>query len=172
MCIRDSITTYAALNELNMQSGTSGDGVFDRLLARLPKRWLQRPLVLAVRNTLRHKGRLLRTMIVMILGTSLFIAVISVRVSVDTTQSDFLRYHQDDVQVQVQEAHRIARLEPVALAAPGVVSVESVSYTHLDVYKRQGHDHGGADADAARVSQRPQRCATGRSHPLHAALRR
>lgn len=119
------ITTYTALNELNMQSSASGSGFFERMLARLPKRWLQRPLVLAVRNTLRHKGRLLRTMIVMILGTSLFIAVISVRISVNTTQEDFLRYHQYDVQVQFQEAHRVARLEPAALAAPGVVAVES-----------------------------------------------
>jgi putative ABC transport system permease protein len=119
------ITTYTALNELNMQSGGSGNSVFERMLSRLPKRWLQRPLVLAVRNTLRHKGRLLRTMIVMVLGTSLFIAVISVRISVNTTQEDFLRYHQYDVQVQFQEAHRIARLEPAALAAPGVISVES-----------------------------------------------
>lgn len=119
------ITTYTALNELNMQTGGSGTSIFERMLARLPKRWLQRPLVLAVRNTLRHKGRLLRTMIVMILGTSLFIAVISVRISVNTTQEDFLRYHQYDVQVQFQEAHRVARLEPAALAAPGVVSVES-----------------------------------------------
>ncbi|MBE2238394.1 MAG: ABC transporter permease [Caldilineaceae bacterium] len=118
------ITTYAALNALNMQSGASGAGFFDRMLARLPKRWLQRPLLLSIRNTLRHKGRLLRTMIVMILGTSLFIAVISVRISVNTTQEDFLRYHQYDVQVQLQEPHRIARLESAALTAPGVVDVE------------------------------------------------
>lgn len=119
------VTAYAALNELGMQTGTSGAGVFERLLAHLPRRWLQRPLLLAVRNTLRHKGRLLRTMIVMILGTSLFIAVISVRISVNTTQEDFLRYHQYDVQVQFQESHRIARLESATLAAPGVVGVES-----------------------------------------------
>lgn len=121
------ITTYAALNELGMQPGAAGAGFFDRLLARLPRRWLQRPLLLAVRNTLRHKGRLLRTMIVMILGTALFIAVISVRISVNTTQEDFLRYHQYDVQVQFQESHRIARLESVTLAAHGVVGVESWS---------------------------------------------
>ncbi|MCS6828769.1 MAG: FtsX-like permease family protein, partial [Caldilinea sp.] len=76
-------------------------------------------------NMLRHKGRLLRTMIVMILGTALFIAVISVRISVNTTQADFLRYHQYDVQVQFQDMHRIARLESAALAAPGVIGVES-----------------------------------------------
>jgi len=119
------ITTYAALNDTGIQANTAGTGWVDRLLQRLPRRWLQRPLLLSIRNTLRHKGRLLRTMIVMILGTSLFIAVISVRISVNTTQADFLRYHQYDVQVQFEDAERIARLESAAMAVPGVEHVES-----------------------------------------------
>ncbi|MFM7581566.1 MAG: ABC transporter permease, partial [Caldilinea sp.] len=79
---------------------------------------------LAVRNTLRHKGRLLRTMAVMSLGTALFIAVISVRISVDATLADFLRYHQYDVQLQFQQLHRTARLEEAARSVPGVLAVE------------------------------------------------
>ena len=121
------ITTYAALNDTGIQSNAAGTGLVDRLLQRLPRRWLQRPLLLSIRNTLRHKGRLLRTMIVMILGTSLFIAVISVRISVNTTQADFLRYHQYDVQVQFEQAERIVRLESAARAVSGVQHVESWS---------------------------------------------
>ena len=121
------ITTYAALNDTGIHSNAAGGGFVDRLLNRLPRRYMQRPLVLSIRNTLRHKGRLLRTMIVMILGTSLFIAVISVRISVNTTQADFLRYHQYDVQVQFEQSERIARLEGAAMAVPGVVQVESWS---------------------------------------------
>lgn len=118
------ITTYAALNDAGIHAGETGRGFFEWLLNRVPKRWLRRPFVLAVRNTLRHKGRLLRTMIVLILGTALFIAVIAVRVSVDTTQADFLRYHQYDVRVQFEEPHRLARLEAVAFSLPEVVTVE------------------------------------------------
>jgi hypothetical protein len=81
------------LNDIGIQSDAAGHSPVERLLGRLPKTWLQRPLLLSVRNTLRHKGRLLRTMIVLVLGTALFIAVISVRQSVDTTQADFLRHH-------------------------------------------------------------------------------
>jgi putative ABC transport system permease protein len=118
------ISTYRALNDNGIQSDAAGHSPVERLLARLPKTWLQRPLLLAVRNTLRHKGRLLRTMIVLILGTALFIAVVSVRQSVDTTQADFLRYHQYDVEVQFEEAHRIGRLETAAFALSDVAAVE------------------------------------------------
>ena len=118
------ISTYRALNDIGIQSDAAGHSAIERLLGRLPKTWLQRPLLLSVRNTLRHKGRLLRTMIVLILGTALFIAVISVRQSVDTTQSDFLRYHQYDVEVQFEEPHRLARLEAAAYELGDVASVE------------------------------------------------
>ena len=118
------ISTYAALNDAGIHAGAAAQRLVERLLARLPRRWLQRPLLLAVRNTLRHKGRLLRTMIVLILGTALFIGVISVRQSVDTTQADFLRYHHYDVQVQFEQPQRMARLASAAFELPDVVAVE------------------------------------------------
>ena len=118
------ITTYAALNDIGIHAEAAGHGIFERLLERLPRRWLQRPLLLSARNAVRHKGRLLRTMVVLVLGTALFIGVISVRQSVDTTQADFLRYHQYDVNLTFGEAHRIARLETIAAELPDVVAVE------------------------------------------------
>jgi putative ABC transport system permease protein len=118
------ISTYRALNDTGIQSDAAGHSAIEHLLGRLPKTWLQRPLLLSVRNTLRHKGRLLRTMIVLILGTALFIAVVSVRQSVDTTQADFLRYHRYDVEVQFEEPQRLARVEAVAYELGDVASVE------------------------------------------------
>lgn len=119
------ITTYAALNDVGIHAGASSGGTAEHLLARLPKRWLQRPFILALRNALRHKGRLLRTMVVLILGTALFIAVISTQQSVYTTQAGFLLYHQYDVRVQFEQPQRIARLEAAAFDLPGVTAVES-----------------------------------------------
>jgi putative ABC transport system permease protein len=119
------ITTYAALNDVGIHAGAASGGVVEHLLARLPKRWLQRPFVLALRNALRHKGRLLRTMVVLILGTALFIAVISTQQSVYTTQAGFLLYHQYDVRIQFEQPHRIARLEAAAFDLPDVTAVES-----------------------------------------------
>ncbi len=119
------ITTVAALNAIGIDTGSVHHGWLERGLMRLPQTWFQRPFVLAVRNALRHKSRLVRTVIVLTLGTALYIAVISVQASVATTLQDFLRYHQYDVQVQMEQPQRIARLEAVALARPEVVAVES-----------------------------------------------
>ncbi|MCA9925307.1 MAG: ABC transporter permease, partial [Anaerolineales bacterium] len=119
------ITTQKALNDVGMAAGSAGDGLMEKMLAFAPRKWMQRPLLLAVRNTLRHKGRLLRTLLVLILGTALFIAVISVRLSVHSTQADFLSYHQYDVQLRMERPYRIAQLENTALALPEVVAVES-----------------------------------------------
>ncbi|MCP5097434.1 MAG: ABC transporter permease [Chloroflexi bacterium] len=119
------ITTHKALNDVGMAGGGGEDGFIDRVLRRLPRKMVQRPLILAIRNTLRHKSRLFRTLFVMIFGTALFIAVISVRISVNTTQADFLRYHQYDVGVDLERPYRTAPLEQTLLALPDVVAVES-----------------------------------------------
>ena len=59
----------------------------ERLLARLQQiRRIERPVLLAVRNMLRHKGRLLQTLVVLVFCTALFVSVLSVRVSVDTLE--------------------------------------------------------------------------------------
>ena len=134
------ITTYAALNPAGAHAGAVAGGRMDHLLARLPRRWVQRPFLLAMRNALRHKGRLLRTTAVMILGTALFIGVISVRESVDATQADFLRYHQYDVQVQFEAPQRIERVEGLALAMPGVVAVESWDITRATRLRPDGSE--------------------------------
>jgi putative ABC transport system permease protein len=118
------ITTYAALNDVGIHADAASHGPIERLIERLPKKWLQRPFLLAVRNTLRHKGRLVRTIVVLSLGTALFIAVLSVQRSVNTTQADFLRYHRYDVQMQFEEPHRLARLASTALEVPDVVAAE------------------------------------------------
>lgn len=125
-----SVTTYAALHATGIDAGSARRGWIEQMLLLLPQQWFQRPFILAVRNTLRHKSRLIRTVIVLTLGTALYIAVISVQASVDTTLQDFMRYHQYDVQVQLERPHRVARIENVALAHPDVVAVESWGVTN------------------------------------------
>ena len=119
------VTTYAALNDIRIDVPTGKQGRQARLLQRLAQRWFQRPMILAFRNALRHKSRLLRTVVVLTLGTALYIAVISVQASVATTLQDFLRYHQYDVQIQLEQPQRITRIEAVARARPDVLAVES-----------------------------------------------
>jgi putative ABC transport system permease protein len=122
------ITTRQALNDVGMGSGTQGNGIIDRLLTSIQKIVsMQRPLMLAARNTLRHKGRLIQTLIVLIMGTALFISVLSVRSSVNKTLEDFLHYHQYDVSVGFEEPQRLSAVSRIAQDVPGVVDFEGWS---------------------------------------------
>jgi putative ABC transport system permease protein len=122
------ITTHKALNDVGLQTGASGQGWVERVLAVLQKiRSVQRPVILAVRNTLRHKGRLAQTLFVLVVGTALFISVLSVWASVDATLESFMRFHRYDVSVGFERPYRVARVEQVARQVPGVVDVESWS---------------------------------------------
>src|SRR5690606_24693498 len=61
------ITTFQALNDVGVRGETQGNGLVEPLLLRLQSAGiLHRPVVLAVRNTLRHKGRLAQTLFVLI----------------------------------------------------------------------------------------------------------
>jgi len=119
------ITTQQALHDVGLGASSIGHGLVDRLLATLQKIGaVRRPLLLAMRNTLRHKGRLAQTLIVLVLGTTLFIAVLSVRASVDATLEDFMRLHRYDVSVALERPQRDLRLEQAAREVAGVVAVE------------------------------------------------
>jgi putative ABC transport system permease protein len=122
------ITTQKALNNVGMEAGAYKRGWVERILGLLQKIVaLQRPVLLSMRNTLRHRGRLVQTLIVLIVGTALFISVVSVWGSVDATVENFMRYHQYDVSVSLERPYRTARLEQVARQVPGVVAVEGWS---------------------------------------------
>ncbi|MGD9048911.1 MAG: ABC transporter permease [Anaerolineae bacterium] len=122
------ITTHRALNDAGMTGGGAGQGWSERVLQAVQRlAALKRPILLALRNTLRHKGRLVQTLIVLTIGTALFISVLSVRDSVNATVENFMRLHGYDVSLELGRPYRIARLEQVMQQAPGVVEVEGWS---------------------------------------------
>jgi putative ABC transport system permease protein len=119
------VTTQRALSDIGLGGGVNGHSLFERGLVRLQKaRAIQRPLLLAIRNTLRHKGRLAQTLVVLIFGTALFVSVLSVRASVTATLASFMRFHRYDVSVEMKQPELVTRLEQAAREAPGVVDVE------------------------------------------------
>ncbi len=119
------ITTHQALNDIGVNANSYGYGLVEDLLARLQKATsIERPLLLAARNTLRHKGRLLQTLIVLIMGTALFISVLSIRSSVNQTLESFLHYHQYDVSIGFEQPERVTNLAQVARQVPGVTDLE------------------------------------------------
>ncbi len=141
------ITTQNALNDTGMQASVNDKGITERILAQVQRiRPLQRPYLLSIRNTLRHKGRLLQTLLVLIIGTALFISVLSVNRSVNATLDSFLRHHQYDVSLGMARPYRMEAMERVAQGIPGVIDVESWS---LDAAKRLRPD--GTESNFFRV---------------------
>ena len=119
------VTTHQALNDAGMGGGATGRGLAERLLARLQQiRRIERPVLLAVRNMLRHKGRLAQTLVVLVFGTALFVSVLSVRASVDATLDAFMRFHRYDVSATMEQAELVTRLEAAAREIPHVEAVE------------------------------------------------
>ena len=119
------ITTHQALNDVGLGGAAYGRSLVERLLDRLRRlRRIQRPVLLAIRNTLRHKGRLVQTLIVLVFGTALFISVISVRTSVNATLDSFMRFHRYDVSLVMEHPDLVTRLEQAAAEVPDVGAVE------------------------------------------------
>ena len=122
------ITTQKALNDTGMQASVNDKGLTERILFQIQRvRPVQRPYLLSIRNTLRHKGRLLQTLLVLIIGTALFISVLSVNRSVNATLKSFLRHHQYDVSLGMARPYRAEALARVAAGVPGVSHIESWS---------------------------------------------
>ena len=119
------VTTHKALNSLGISQGYN-KGLVERWFTAFQE-WLpvQRPLIISLRNTVRRKGRLALTLTTLVLGTGLFIAVLSVRDSVQTTVDSFLRFHQYDVRINFDRPYRLAQIEQIAVETPGVVAVEA-----------------------------------------------
>jgi putative ABC transport system permease protein len=122
------ITTRKALTDTGMAANVQGQSLAERLLTRIQRiRPVHRPFLLSFRNTMRHKGRLAQTLFVLIVGTSLFISVLSVNTSVDATLESFMRHHQYDVSMAMARLYRTEPLERTALGLSGVERVESWS---------------------------------------------
>src|SRR6266508_4609430 len=87
-----------------------------------------RPLLLALRNTLRRKGRLALTLTTLTLGGAIFIEIMCVRDSLLTTLDDAFKYWNYDVEVDFSHPYRNALIEHEALRVPGVLKAESWTF--------------------------------------------
>ncbi|RRR76592.1 MAG: ABC transporter permease [Candidatus Viridilinea halotolerans] len=98
--------------------------LLDRLLSR--SSLLSRPVRLALRNTLRRKGRLARTLVALALGGAVFVAAVSLRESLYTTLDASMASQRYDVEIQLSRSYRSDQIMPLVAAVPGVSSVEAL----------------------------------------------
>lgn len=145
------VTTHQALNSLGISQGYS-KGFWERIFTVFQERLsVQRPLIISLRNTVRRKGRLALTLATLILGTALFIAVLSVRDSMTQTLDNFLLFHQYDARINFDRPYRLAQIEQIALNTPGVLAVESWTATSGRRVRPDGQESGQMSVQAAPV---------------------
>jgi putative ABC transport system permease protein len=88
-------------------------------------RRITRPTIIALRNTVRKKGRLLLTLITLSLGGAVFIATFNVQYSMSEYVLQVSRYFLGDVNVTLNTPYRIQEIEPVILEVPGIDYIEA-----------------------------------------------
>jgi putative ABC transport system permease protein len=81
-------------------------------------------MALSVRNTFRRKARVVLTLLTLALGGAMFMMVMSVRTSFDTTIDAMLSDFGGDALVWFEMSYRTARLTEVAESVPGVTRAE------------------------------------------------
>jgi putative ABC transport system permease protein len=123
-----SITVQEAITSQGLGKGQFGESMIDRWLtgptSQLLLRFLSRPRIISLRNTFRRKTRLMLTLMTLIIGGAIFIAVASLQASLRSTLDSWLAYYQYDVAVQFVRPYRVDRARKSVMQVPGVVDAE------------------------------------------------
>jgi putative ABC transport system permease protein len=145
------LTVREAIQDQGLEISTPPPPALERLFAWVARHLhLSRPLHLSLRNTFRRRGRLIRTLIPLMLGGAIFMSVLSVRASLFRTLEETLVNQGFDVQVQLDRPYHIARVTQVAGPVSGIDTLEMWSI-------RQGVPvrSDGSQGDDVRVSALP-----------------
>jgi putative ABC transport system permease protein len=117
------ITIREAINDYGLTQVKFGDTWIDRLVSTV--QGLSRPLMLSLRNTFRKKSRLAMTLTTLILGSAIFIAVMTVYTSLVNTLDDALNYYGFDLSVMFTREYRTDQILSEVNRVPGVEIAET-----------------------------------------------
>lgn len=130
------ITVREAISDYGLTKANFGASLFDRLLSRV--HGFSRPLMLSLRNTFRRKMRLLLTLITLVLGSAIFIAVLSVYASLMQTLDEALTYYSFDVAVFFNRPYRVEQIDKEVRRVPGVLAAETWGITNSRLVRDDG----------------------------------
>ncbi|MBN1123185.1 MAG: FtsX-like permease family protein [Anaerolineae bacterium] len=117
------ITAREAIYDQQSSDALQKKGDIDRLIEKL--RGLPRPLMLSLRNTFRRRGRLRLTLGTLIIASSVFIAIFSVRTGMLTMVYNIFHLMEYDVAVDFQTDQPIDTLLREARRIDGVQNCEA-----------------------------------------------
>ena len=126
-----SRSVQEALRGTLVESDPMRRGWLDRNLARIKK--LSRPVLISLRNTFRHKGRLGLTLLTLTLGGAIFIATFNVQASLESYIRKLGHYFMADVNLTMTGPYRIATIQEMLRQVPGVGAVEGWAYARCEL---------------------------------------
>lgn len=131
------ITVNEAINDYGLKA-TFGEGWIDKALSYI--RGLPRPILLSLRNTFRRKSRLILTLLALILGSAIFVGVISTYFALIGTLDEALSYYGFDIIVSFNRPYRIEQIESEITNYPGVVDFENWGITSTRILNSDGSE--------------------------------
>ncbi len=118
------ITVRQAISDYGIGSkGQFGTNRIDTLVSRM--RGMGRPLLLSLRNTFRHRTRLLLTIGILAVGGATFMSAINVSASWSNTIDVAMSARHYDIEVKFNQPYPVAYVEKTVLAVPGISNMES-----------------------------------------------
>jgi len=115
------ITPHQAIRNYGLGAGF-GRGRLDHLLGHI--RFLPPRIALSLRNTFRRKVRVVLALLTLTLGGTMFIMVMSVSSSLDTSIERLMQEFGYDVLIWFDRPYHTERLLPVAESVPGMSQAE------------------------------------------------
>ena len=116
------ISVQRAISNDQTRNQTTGLDWFNQVTKRL--RFIGRPILLSIRNTFRHTGRLILTIVTLTAAGAIFIAVFNVRTSMTDFIDQMTMHFLGDVTISFGEPYPLTRIEKIGLSIPGVTAVE------------------------------------------------
>ena len=133
------ISVREAISEQGMGKGQFGKSLLDRFIVML--RYvlpIGRPMQISLRNTFRRKARLTLTLITLSLASTIFIAIFSIRASLQLTLNDALSFFDYDVQVIFDQPYRTDRIRGDLEHLEGIDAVETWGFTSTRIVRENG----------------------------------
>jgi putative ABC transport system permease protein len=146
------IKTVLAINGGQSASSEQKQDWFDRWINQIKS--ISHPLKISLRNTFRHKGRLVLTLFTLTLGGATFIATFNVQGALTLYMKRVSKYFVADVSMTMNQFYRIDQVQQDLKALPGVGIVEGWTFAQCEVM--EAGDKPGESVDMLGVDPKSQ----------------
>ncbi len=147
--VREAIASYGL-------GGDFGSTWLDRSVEFIGRKLLPSHYAMALGNTFRRKGRLVLTLLVLVIAGMMFLVVLTLSSSITATEDAEFGRRLYNVSVQFEQRQRIDKVVEIARSVPGVTDASVWFYQSVRIL-RQGQPlkEAGVNTNIAGVSFQP-----------------